>query len=114
MPFYEISGKWFHLQYSHHFERVVKAASPKAALYKFAKDVSEVPYVAELEWHRKPLKVVETGVQNPEPILMVGDDQIYEVRKITVVRLAEVECTTCKGTGHTETYVDVETGFIGS
>ena len=108
MSLYEIYGKWFHLQYSDYFSKVVKAPSARTALYSFAKCFSGVSRASEIQWQTSPPRVVGVGLQEHEPAFMVADDQMYQIRRIIQVKLATIECQTCNGAGKTEGHIPVE------
>jgi len=93
---------------SDYFNEVVEASSSRVALYKFAKCFSGVTHAADIEWETSLPKLIHLGTQNPEPAFMVGDGQLYQIRKITAVKPAEIECPTCNGIGKTQGYVKVE------
>lgn len=110
MPFYKVYGKWYHLQYSDYFEVVVEAPSPRAAILRAAKSLSDVDRAADIEWgHHKPAEV-PIGPLDPEPEFWVGDDQIYQIRTVTRVEPGEIECSTCRGLGRIQGYVEAESG----
>lgn len=108
MAFYKVYGKWYHLEYSDYFEEVVKARSPQAALLRFARCLSSAKHFNDIEWECNKPEGVQTGLLDPQPAFWVGDDQIYQVRKITRVKPAEIECPTCKGVGKIQGYIAVE------
>lgn len=113
MPFYDVYGKWFHLQYSEHFSRIVKAPSPEAALLRFARCFSEVTRSSAIEWETSPPEAIKAGLQDPKPAFMVGGDQIYQVRAITTVKPTKTVCPTCEGSGSTRGYVVIEGARAG-
>jgi hypothetical protein len=108
MAHYRIRGKWFHLEYSHHFEEVVKAASPRAAIIGLAKEYTNEEHNSGIYWEKPAPKLVKVGLQETEPAFWVGDDQLYSIRYITRVVPREVVCPTCEGTGRTQGFVDVQ------
>lgn len=94
MPYYRVYGKWYHLEYSDYFEKVLKAQSLKAALYRFAHYASGVKHIADIQWNRGKPKKVEVGKSTSEISFAVGADQICQVRSIT-----EVEANTDRMSG---------------
>ena len=108
MAFYKVYGKWYHLEYSDYFEEIVQATSPRKALLKVARCLSDVDRDADISWDSQPPKVIYPGQLALEPTFWVGDDQVFKVRSITEVERQEIECPTCKGTGKALGYVEVE------
>ncbi|MBI2303260.1 MAG: hypothetical protein HYU86_00740 [Chloroflexi bacterium] len=110
MAFYRVYGKWYHLEYSGYFERVVRARSPREAIFKFARCLSDVEPSAEIEWVTNKPSVVKLGQLEPQPELWVGDGHIYQIRTVTKVEPGEIECPTCKGVGRIQSYIEVTPG----
>lgn len=108
MPLFKVYGKRYHRERSDYFSEVVRASSPKAALYRFALCATGVERIAEVQWYRKKPDKVGTGWFDPQPSFWVGDDEIYQVRKISVVTPEVVECPACRGSGTTRGYVEIE------
>jgi hypothetical protein len=104
MRYYEIYGKWFHLEYSDFFWKVVEATSPREALDRLAQSLAEDCGESDVDWLTPADEAIQTGIQDTEPSFMVWDDQVYQVRKITEVKPVEVECSHCGGTGRTTGY----------
>ncbi len=107
MPYYEISGKWYHLSYSHSFGHVVKASTPRAALLRLARCLSGAEEEDDLYWDGGKPKSVPTGQIDPEISFWVGSDQMYQVRTITQVKPQIIECPECNGSGRVKGFVPV-------
>ena len=108
MPYYRIYGKWFHLEYSHFFEEVIKSKSPRAAIIKLAKDSSGEERLSDVSWDKPPSKLIKVGLQETEPTFWVGADQLYQIRSIVEVKPAQIPCRACGGVGKTLGYEEVE------
>lgn len=106
MPYYEVSGKWYHLEYSDYFGEVIAARNPRAAIIKFALEHCwNGP--EDIAWELKPRRV-KLGRLEPEPTFWVGDDQMYKVRHVAQVKPEIVECPQCHGDGKIRGFVPVD------
>ncbi len=99
MPFYSISGKWYHLSYSHHFSEIEEANSPKDALFKVACNISDADNIEDVEWEGQKPKDVLTGALAPRISFQVGADQIYQIRSVQEVQPVAATCPECNGSG---------------
>lgn len=107
MPYYEIYGKWYHLEYSHYFKHVAKGRTPRAALLRLACCLSGAENDDDLYWDGGKPKNVPTGQIDPAISFWVGGDQMYQVRIITEVRPQIIECPECHGSGQVKGFVPV-------
>ena len=107
MPHYEVSGKWYHREYSHGFSEVVSARTPRAAIVKFARGLDGYEEEDDIQWELLP-QAVAVGQQEPEPEFWFGPDQMYQVRHVAQVRPEIVECSECHGEGTVRGYVPVD------
>lgn len=105
MALYQIYGKWYHLSYSDYFKHVVRARSPRAALLKAARSLSDVEKASEVDWEGGEPTKITVGQLDPQPRFWVGGDQMFQIRSITQVTPVQAECPTCKGTGKALEYV---------
>lgn len=106
MPYYEVSGKWYHLSYSEGFRQVIAARNPRAAIIKFGLEHCwDDP--EDITWEYKPARV-QLGQLEPEPTFWVGDDQTYKVRHVSQVKPQVVECPECHGSGKVKGFVPFE------
>ncbi|MBI2854958.1 MAG: hypothetical protein HYX87_08600 [Chloroflexi bacterium] len=112
MPLYRVYGKSFHREHSDYFSEIIEARSPRAALYRLARDASGVESIGEVWWESPKPKKVGVGRLEPEPTFSPHDDELYKVRTITLVERREVTCPKCKGTGRAMVYEDVEPPFV--
>lgn len=107
MPYYEITGKWYHLSYSDYFKHVVNARTPRAAILRFARDLDGFEEEDDIQWDFLP-EAVTLGPQEPEPTFWFGSDQMYKVRYIAQVKRQTIECPKCHGKGHVRGFVPIE------
>jgi hypothetical protein len=105
MPHYRISGKWYHLSYSHHFSEVVQAATPLRAVYKFARQTAEEESLADVQWDSAKPQTVSLGQQEPRFGVWVNLDQLFQIRHIALAHKETVACPTCKGKGVVKDFV---------
>ena len=108
MAYYEISGKWYHLEYSHSFKEVAKGRTPKAALLRLARCLSDDEDDDDQHWDGGKPRSVPLGQIDPEISFWVGDDQMYQVRFIIRVKPGIVGCPECNGSGKVNGFVPVD------
>lgn len=107
MAYYEVSGKWYHLSYSHGFREVVVARTPRAAIIKFAYGLDGADEPDDITWDWKPVRV-KLGQLELEPTFWIGGDQMYKVRHVAQVKPEIVECPECRGEGKVRGFVPVD------
>ena len=113
MPYYELSGKWYHLSYSHGVREVVEAKSPAAALRVLIEDTLGCDEDGDVLWDERPARV-RLGEQEPEIRFTVNFDQLYAIRHIARVEAREGTCSACGGSGTAIEYVPVRRGGAGT
>lgn len=104
MPLYEVSGKWYHLSYSHGVRHVTEARNPAQALRRFLEDGLGIEDPEDLTWDERPRRV-RLGRQEPEVRFWAWDDQMYIIWDILRVRPEPILCPTCNGSGASVEYL---------
>lgn len=106
MPYYEVSGKWYHREYSEGFRQVIAARNPRAAVVKFGLEHCWDDE-DDIWWEYKPVRL-RLGQLEPEPTFWIDGDQMFKVRYISQVRPEIVECPECHGRGQINGFVPAD------